>query len=272
MNEFTDQNYLLNQQYKSSENLNYRIQLHKKYSTNKYGFLTWIFDQFDFHSNFSILEIGCGTGELWLQNLGRFGFLKKIILSDISLGMIRVCKTALSHHHQPFEFSVVDAQCLPYFNNEFDAVIANHMLYHVPDLQNTIDEIVRVLKPTGTFYATTNGKKHLQELKQLMEGYSKKYKYKDFTPLNFTLENAKQILNPLYKTCVVRRYEDSLLVTNAEDLLDYQLSRFYNEEDLSTVEGKKRLLEYFKGKIERKNGIKIGKDSGIVICSNSYNS
>ncbi|MHA2104192.1 MAG: class I SAM-dependent methyltransferase [Candidatus Hodarchaeales archaeon] len=186
--------------------------------------------------------------------------------------MITECKTALSQYPVSFDFSVVDAQSLPFVNNKFDVVIANHMLYHVPDIQKTINEIIRVLKPTGTFYVTTNGKKHLQELKQVMEGYSKKYEDKNFTPLSFTLENANQLLNSFYKTCSVRRYEDSLFVTNAEDLLLYQLSRFYNNEDLDTVEGKESLLKYFKGKIEVKNGLKITKDSGIVICSNRSNS
>ncbi|MHA2104193.1 MAG: hypothetical protein ACW981_12260 [Candidatus Hodarchaeales archaeon] len=86
MNEFTDQEFILNQQYKSSKNLNYRIQLHKKYSTNKYGFLKWVFDQIEFSPNFSILEIGCGTGELWLQNINRIGEIKEIFLVISPLG------------------------------------------------------------------------------------------------------------------------------------------------------------------------------------------
>ena len=44
-----------------------------------------------------------------------------------------------------FKFEEIDAQSIPYETKTFDAVIANHMLYHVPDRAKAIAEIKRVL-------------------------------------------------------------------------------------------------------------------------------
>ena len=63
-----DPNYV-NNQYRTASNLNARIRLHQEFSTNKYGWQRWLFDQFKFMPQSRILELGCGTGNLWLENL-----------------------------------------------------------------------------------------------------------------------------------------------------------------------------------------------------------
>ena len=66
-----------------------------------------------------------------------------------------------------FKFKEMDAQSIPYEDGMFDAVIANHMLYHVPDRMKTIAEIKRVLKWGGRFIATTCGQPPLEGNEQL---------------------------------------------------------------------------------------------------------
>jgi len=56
-------------QYQNAKNLNARIQLHQRFSTNKYGWHRWVFDQFSFPPQSRILELGCGSGELWLESI-----------------------------------------------------------------------------------------------------------------------------------------------------------------------------------------------------------
>ncbi len=46
----------------------------------------------------------------------------------------------------------------------FDAVLANHMLYYVPDKSTALTEVKRVLKADGRFFTSTVGEKHMQEL------------------------------------------------------------------------------------------------------------
>ena len=45
------------------------------------------------------------------------------------------------------DYAVLDLQALPFPEACFDAVIANHMLYHVPDRPRALAEVQRVLKP-----------------------------------------------------------------------------------------------------------------------------
>src|SRR5919108_178157 len=60
-----------------------------------------------------------------------------------------------------------DAQALPFDPDEFDVVVANHMLYHVPDPALAVAELARVLRPGGTLLAATNGHRHLRELGEI---------------------------------------------------------------------------------------------------------
>jgi len=50
------------QQYSNDKNLSVRTKLHLKHSTNKQGFVPWLFDKYEFSENCRILELGCGNG------------------------------------------------------------------------------------------------------------------------------------------------------------------------------------------------------------------
>ena len=54
---------------------------------------------------------------------------------------------------------------LPFDDASFDVVYAGWMLYHVRDLERALNEVRRVLKPGGTFVATTNGNDHVADLR-----------------------------------------------------------------------------------------------------------
>ena len=50
---------------------------------------------------------------------------------------------------------VADVEGLPFPDSQFDAVLANRVLYPVPDLGRGLQEIVRVLRPGGCLVAVT---------------------------------------------------------------------------------------------------------------------
>ena len=64
---------------------------------------------------------------------------------------------------------MADIRDLPFEDESFDGVVANHMLYHVPDRPQALAEIRRVLRSAGRVFATTNGGDHLQEIKAFYE-------------------------------------------------------------------------------------------------------
>ncbi|MBN1964831.1 MAG: class I SAM-dependent methyltransferase, partial [Anaerolineae bacterium] len=169
----TDQDYLRGEQYKDSRNLGARAGLHQGFSTNTYGWQRWVFDQLenlppDAHARARVVELGCGPGWLWRENVNRVPAGWHVTLTDLSPGMIAEAQAALADSGRAFAFDVVDAQSLPYDDAALDAVVANHMLYHVPDRHRALAEIARALKPGGRLIAATNGAAHMQELFDLI--------------------------------------------------------------------------------------------------------
>jgi SAM-dependent methyltransferase len=114
---------------------------------------------------------------------------------------------------------------LPFADASFDTVIANHMLYHVPDLPRALAEIQRVLKPAGHFYATTIGRQHMHELDELIRRSWPDSPWKGMRKtVPFSLDNGQAILSPFFTHVTLHNYEDSLEVTEAEPLVDYAFS------------------------------------------------
>jgi ubiquinone/menaquinone biosynthesis C-methylase UbiE len=165
---FTDSRYLATQQYQSGGNLDARIQLHSRFSLNPRPWMLWVFDQLAQSEQAEILEVGCGTGLVWLENQSRVPEARHITVSDFSPGMVADARLALADVRVPPRFVTADAQLLPFASGRFDAVIANHMLYHVPDRPKALSEIRRVLKAGGRLFATTNGFNHMRELAELL--------------------------------------------------------------------------------------------------------
>ncbi len=223
MDGYRDQAYLLNSQYKDATNLGARIELHRRFSSNKYGWHHWVFDQFKLSVGSKLLELGCGPGLLWFSNRERIPASWQITLTDFSAGMLQEAHQRLGEER--FVYEVADAQMLPFADASFDAVIANHMLYHIPDLPRALAEIRRVLKPAGRFYASTIGREHMRELDELIWRCWPNSHWKGWgKSAPFILENGKEVLTPFFKQVTLHIYEDALEVTEAEPLAAYEFS------------------------------------------------
>jgi cyclopropane fatty-acyl-phospholipid synthase-like methyltransferase len=61
----------LQQQYRDSSNFRKRSTLVGKFSTNRYSWYRWVFDQLSIGAGSAVLELGCGPGSLWKRNLDR---------------------------------------------------------------------------------------------------------------------------------------------------------------------------------------------------------
>jgi len=266
MVKYKDQDYLRSQQYQDGANLRARLNLHDQFSTNIYNWFLWVFDIFNLPSFCLILELGCGPGDLWLENIHRIPKGWDITLSDFSEGMLRQAQKNLLNQFHPFKFVMFNAQAIPHPERSFDAVIANHMLYHVPDRTKALAEIRRVLRPGGRLYAATVSETHMQELPSLVTRFDPDLAANHGPDKNeFTLENGLTQLSRWFSDVKIHRQENALSVTEVDPLVDYVLSSFWLGVDVNRRPEFKKFIER---EIADNNGvIRIKKDSGIFEAS-----
>lgn len=204
-------------QYASSKCLNTRINFHNIYSTNKMGFGPWLVSNYEIKEGMKVLELGTGTGEMWTGHDDLIAKCDKLVLSDFSEGMLETAKKNVGERTN-VEYKQIDVQNIPFGDSSFDIVIANMMLYHVPDINTAVSEIRRVLKDDGVFYSATYGEHNFNDI--IAEWFGLIGENYDPNHL-FTLQNGAGVLGKEFAEIEVRRYEDSLHVTNTADLADY---------------------------------------------------
>jgi SAM-dependent methyltransferase len=252
----------LSLQYGTSANLAARIALHKECSTNGYGLQRWIFDRLGLAPERRVLEIACGTGSLWRDNLDRLPPGLRLTVSDISRGMLDTTREALGRHAAATGFLNCALPDLPFADDSFDLVIANHMLYHVGERERGLREIARVLRPGGALFASTNGIDHLRELKDLM---------RDFAidaggiSSSFTLENGETQLRQVFADVRRDDYPDSLVVTNPDLLLGYMASMSAVASTIVQARSAE-LRAVIEARIAREGAFQIGKVTGAFVA------
>ena len=207
-------------QYQTAEKLNTRISIHSKYSTNPQGFGNWIASHYQIREGLSVLELGCGTGDMWAEKQDIIDRCSRFVLSDVSQGMLRKAQETL-HDIHGIDYRVIDIQEIPFEDQTFDFVIANMMLYHVPDLFRGLREVKRVLKNGGTFACATYGENGMMAyLYRMFADYPVRYQINT----SFTLQNGEEKLKTFFPDVQRLLYEDALEVTNADDMADYIFS------------------------------------------------
>jgi ubiquinone/menaquinone biosynthesis C-methylase UbiE len=249
-------------QYKTTDKIDCRLSLHAKYSENKYGLHKWLFDQIQFTGGNKIAELGCGLGTLWTENLHRIPAATEVFLSDFSIGMIHSCQKALRGLPR-FHYLVLDAQKIPIRNESMDAVIANHMVYHLQDKRAALSGMKRILKPKGKLYASTVGKSNMIELSEIIARYNPDWIWWNVSN-SFQLEDGFNLLKNWFRNVEIRRYEDALVISEPDDLIAYILSGRgeFLEKDITQIH------KFIEREFEKNGGIfRITKDVGTLIAS-----
>ncbi|MFZ5857530.1 MAG: class I SAM-dependent methyltransferase [Chloroflexota bacterium] len=261
---FTDPNYLKFNQYRDSSNLDARAAIHQRFSTNPYGWFHWVFDRLSaLPENARILELGCGPGYLWKECGQPIPASWNITLSDLSPGMVDAAWRNLVVIGRNFKFEQIDAQSIPYPNETFDAVIANHMLYHVPDRRKALSEMRRVLKADGRLFTGTLGRNHMREMWEQLERVAPITR--ETITSAFTLENGTAQLQEFFPRVDVFQYEDNLRVTDVSAILAYVRSMTstaeFSEEQFQAIE------RQFTEAMKMNGEILITKDSGLFVAT-----
>ncbi len=255
----------LEKQFKNSKNINARIELHRRFSNNTQGWFQWIYKNLPLQAGMNVLETGCGNGQLWADNIELLPDNISIVLSDISSGMIRNAKNKLKEMPQVFTYQCFNFNEIPFSDESFDIVIANHVLFYAKDREKTLTEIHRVLKKGGLFCCSTYGKNHLKEIELLVKEYDNRIALSEVKLYDiFGLDNGALELSALFVTVNTLRHDDSLFVTEMQPLVDYIYSCHGNQMEYLTNQTED--FERFIMKKLGKRGITITKDAGIFLC------
>ncbi len=216
--------------------------------------MEWLFERIAPAPGARVLEVGCGSAAFWRANVDRIDPSWSLTLTDLSPGMIEAARAALGDRAG---YVVADAQDLPFAEASFDVVVANHMLYHVPDRPKALAEIARVLVPGGVLHAATNGRGHLQELSDLVGPQWHFERHMEA----FGLETGAEQLAQVFVDVRVERFDVGLAVTEIEPVVAYVRSS-------SSFPGGslERVREEVDAAIAREGAFRITTRPGLLTC------
>ncbi|WP_252255019.1 methyltransferase domain-containing protein [Clostridium sp. ZBS12] len=256
----------IKEQYNSDENLNLRTNLHS-YNINKIDWDKWCFQKMNLIKCSKILELGCGVGKLWIKNQDFIDENSEIILSDFSPNMLKCAKNNLENLDCKFKYKKINAEDIPYDDESFDVVIAEHMLYFVTDIEKALSEIKRVLKPNGIFYVTTNSCNSMIELNKLAEKFDPNLDINNNgLSSRFDLENGEKMLKKYFNNIESEILEGKIILDKAEPVVSYKASTIQGN---SILVGEKReeFTKYLEKYIEENENIEITTKAGIFKAS-----
>lgn len=175
-----------------------------------------VFDAIRQTEGASILEVGLGPGDLASRIQSELH--RCVIGLDISP---RMAELSTAHGVATV---VGDVEALPFRPDEFDAVVAAWMLYHVEDIEGALREITRVLRPGGSLIAVTNSSDHLAEARAAAGLPS-------LGNNSFPGERAREILQQYFSKVEVRDLAGTVRFPDRESLVSFirSLQGFYGE-------------------------------------------
>lgn len=101
-----------------------------------------------------VLDVATGTGRLPRAILRQPAFQGRVIGLDLSRGMLRQAVRRTAQFADRLTFIWQGASHLPFEDNTFDAVSCLEALEFMPDPEQVLEELVRVLRPGGVLLLT----------------------------------------------------------------------------------------------------------------------
>lgn len=108
------------------------------------------------------LEVGCG----WGHNFSHYPNEVAVSAFDVDLGRVR----AAGRREAAVNLLVGDAQHLAWATHTFDAVVGSLVFCSIPQPEQALAEIRRVLKPTGRLFLLEHVRSHHEWLGRLQDG------------------------------------------------------------------------------------------------------
>lgn len=250
--------------------LSERLDWLEKSGSNPHPWRQWLFDHLCAIDPLRVLELGSGSGVLWSENLGRLGMRWEIVVSDVSEAKLIQCQERIGPR-RGFDFQVIDAHNIPYPDDYFDVVVADHLLHRISDPDAVLREIRRVLRRGGKLLVSAIGKRNLFEMEGLVFAT---YPSTDLdavfsdTRKTFSLDSGVEFLRPFFHDIRLELYSDTLMVTNGQNLVDsiYALNRLAGDQTIIREADRDRLRGTIDGILAQRGCVRIHKDAGLFTC------
>jgi 2-polyprenyl-3-methyl-5-hydroxy-6-metoxy-1,4-benzoquinol methylase len=136
-----------------------------------------------------ILEIGCGIGVDSIQ-LAKRGYAVTAV--DLTENALTVARQFAAHRGVNIDFRLGNAEGLDFPDQSFDAVYSFGVLHHTPDIERSVAEVHRVLRPGGTAYVMLYHRDSLVNLvhRALRLPYESPTDRKDHCPVVYTFSRG----------------------------------------------------------------------------------
>jgi len=260
----SDLAYFRDVQYRDSSKLAARANLHKRYTTAPVPWHEWVTRLVPWAPEDRVLEVGCGPGWLWEEARRAVPRGLRLTLADLSVGMVTEALARVRPLIPAATGAVANAESLPFVGGSFGVVVANHMLYHVPDRARAVAEFARVLADGGVLLAATNGPSHLHELDEIVAeifGARPRRRYTE----RFGAHNGAELLGTRFGSVRWYDYVDDLVCTNPDDLLAYVVSAPPGER--ATDDEILRLRDAITSRLDAAGGaLRLTRESGAFVC------
>lgn len=265
--------------YKSGANLSIRISSWKNYGVNKQTLYNWLWSLLDSRGIFSdnrssVLDVGCGTGEMLSlfkkrqKNLNIFGL-------DISPAMIE--KATYKNKNSKQNFFLSDIIQLPFKNGSFDVTTAVFVLHHVSNLSRSIRELMRVTKNGGIVLIADGDYNIKGGLNAVHYEVLKTLRFPSFmldttAYLRTSKKHISYIIDNLHYKKTLHIYKNKMVFNNVSQVLRYYRSAMMYRNSHGPQDRRISFQEWSRllKEVESKIFFKIKKDGNFMIPGNVY--
>jgi len=258
-------------QYGDAEKLRIRHDTHARYSENRGHYFDWLLALLEPQPDLLLLDAGCGHGaqhpRLRQQRM-------RILGIDLSAGMLREARAQAREQGLTVALCRGDSQRLPLADASVDRVMANHMLYHVPEIRRALGELRRVLRPGGRAVLGTNAADSGRRLIDLHDAAARALGLATLPPVyeRFHLGHLP-LVQEVFPAAILKLRSDAFVFPDAPAALRYYASALIDHVEPLPRDGshRARLLELVAPEIQkildREGVFRVPKNAGCFVAT-----
>lgn len=264
----------LRRQFRTTESWRIRQQTHEKYTFPRQSFVEWAMGLVPWHGDERVLDVGCGPGKYYDYFKAEHPGVRYTGL-DYSYAMI-------GEHGGIGQVTRGSMEDLPFADATFDVVMANHVVYLAPDVEATLAELKRVLKPGGLMITATTSVDSTREFRELFRrtillvsppGKASEVNIPETLHRRFALENGTRLLARHF--FAVARYDlpSALVFPAVEPIMEYlEATRAIREPQLPDDIGWDQLMLIMREQLTNimfsHKTLAVNKLTGVLMASN----